>query len=69
MCFKIYSKCVSKEMDLRGILSTFFLVVKEVSDAYFAEIADVDFLKAEAINTISKICRLNSEDVMYFDEV
>lgn len=56
-------------MDLRGILSTFFLVVKEVSDAYFAEIADVDFLKAEAINTISKICRLNSEDVMYFDEV
>lgn len=47
----------------------FFNVIKDISDAYFAEIKDVDFLKAEAINTIFKICHLNSEDMKILEMV
>lgn len=47
----------------------FFEVIKNISDAYFAEIKDVDFLKAEAINTIFKICHLNSEDIKLLEMV
>lgn len=69
MCFKIYTKCISRDMDLRDKLDSFFSVVVLISDAYFVEIKDVDFLKAEAINTIFKICHLNIEDEKYLEKV
>ncbi|CAD8094965.1 unnamed protein product [Paramecium primaurelia] len=69
MCFKIYTKCISRDMDLRDKLDLFFQVVVLISDVYFVEIKDVDFLKAEAINTIFKICHLNIEDEKYLEKV